>query len=104
MSEESQPISEFLPHLTILSILLVLEYWIFSSHATTLVGAGDFGPFVGIPIIVALVIIILIIIGFYSICGKTAMYKKIVSISLILFIVQMALIFLEYVVIATSVV
>jgi len=100
MSEESQLIPDFLPHLIVLAILSVLEYWTFMSHAANLTMAGDYGPLVGIPLLLSLILLIVISLGFYSICANKPLYKKIVSITLILFIVHMALVFIEYVVIA----
>jgi len=61
---------------------------------------GDYGPLVGIPLLLSLILMIIISLGLYSICENKPVYKKIVSITLILFIVQMALVFIEYVVIA----
>ena len=102
VTQQSQSIPEYLPHIIVLSVLFIVEYWVFMTHASTLIGAGDYGPFVGIPMIVAMAILMLGAIGFYSICGGTQIYKRIISISLVLFIIQVGLIFLEYVVVATS--
>jgi hypothetical protein len=100
MSEESQHIQKFLPHLIVLAILAVLEYWTFMSHASSLTMAGDYGPLVGIPLLLSLILLIVISLGLYSICANKPVYKKIVPVTLVLFIIQMALVFIEYVVIA----
>ncbi|MBS3793661.1 MAG: hypothetical protein KGY80_02085 [Candidatus Thorarchaeota archaeon] len=100
MSEESQHTPEFLPHLTVLVVLFVLEYWTFMSHVSSLTMVGDYGPLVGIPLLLSLILMIIISLGLYSICENKPVYNKIVSITLILFVVQMALVFIEYVVIA----
>jgi hypothetical protein len=102
MTQESQSISEYLPHIIVLAILLVLEYWIFIEHATSLTVAGDYGPMIAIPLILALVLICMIAFGLYSICKNTLIYKRIVSFSLMLFIVQIVCIFIEYVIFAVG--
>ncbi len=100
MTQESKSFNEYLPHLIVLAILLVLEYWIFTAHASSLTVASEYGPLIAIPLILALVLIVIIAFGLYSICGSTLMYRKIVSFSLILFIVQIVCIFIEYILIA----
>ena len=62
--------------------------------------AGNYGPMVAIPLILALIGIIMIVVGFYFMCGNNPSYKKIVSISLILFIITIVSIFAEYVIAA----
>lgn len=103
MTQESQSISAYLPHLTTLAILLVLEYWTLMSHGASLVGAGSSEPVIGIPFLLAIVLIVVIVFGFYSICNNRPKYERIVSLSLILFVIQMAFVFIEYVVLATGI-
>ena len=104
MAETGEKISEYLPHLSTFIILLVLEYWTFMSHAASIIGSGDYGPIVGIPLLVSLILIIVIAYGLISMSQKKSHYKKLVPISLVLFIIQMVLIFIEYVLIASDVV
>jgi hypothetical protein len=92
-----------IPNLIVLVTLLVIDYWIVMTHASTLIGAGDYGPLVGIPLIVAIVLAIVIVIGLKSICDNTYTYKQMTTISLILFVIEMLLIFLEYALIAVGV-
>ncbi|MGD2072905.1 MAG: hypothetical protein PVG65_05405 [Candidatus Thorarchaeota archaeon] len=102
MTEESQSFFEYLPHLTVLVVLIVLEYWIFMSHATLLPLISEIGDFVGIQLLLALVVIIIIVFGLYSICENKLIFKKLVSIALILFTIQMVLILVQYIMIAMS--
>ncbi|TFG04914.1 hypothetical protein EU538_11860 [Candidatus Thorarchaeota archaeon] len=102
MNEEHQSISGFLPHLTVFSVLLVLEYWTLTSQAALLLGSGDYGPLVGISVLISLLLIIMVAIGFYSMSKSTLTYKRIVPICLILFVVHMVYIFIEYAVIASN--
>ncbi len=94
----SQP--KFIPHLFVLLTILVMEYWVFTSQAPLLISAGDYGPLVGITLIVSILVILVVVFGLYSICGNSERYEKIVSISLILFIIQIVVLFIEYVIIA----
>ena len=100
METNSNSTYGFIPHLFVLTTLLVLEYWIFTAHVVMLPSAGDYGPLIAIPLVLALIGIIMIIVGFYYMCGNNPTYKKIVSISLILFIITIVSIFVEYVVVA----
>lgn len=100
METESNSINGVLPHLVVLATLLVLEYWIFTAHVTMLPTAGDYGPMVAIPLIVALIGMIMIIVGFFYMLGNNPRYKKIVSLNLILFVITIVSIFVEYIVVA----
>ncbi|MDF1538320.1 MAG: hypothetical protein P1Q69_05410 [Candidatus Thorarchaeota archaeon] len=102
MTEKTQPNWGFLPHLFVLLILLVLEYWIFMSHGSLLPLSGDFGALVGIPFFLGIALIILIVFSLYSILSNSPKYEKLTSISLILFMIQMVLVFIEYFLIAVS--
>lgn len=65
-----------------------------------LVSAGDYGPVVAIQVILAVVVIIIAILGLFFVCGNNPKYEKIVSISLILFIIHIVALFLEYIIFA----
>ena len=103
MSQETNNVLKAIPHLVVLITLLVIEYWILMTHASTLISAGDYGPLVAAPLLVALLLDILIVLGLKSICDGTETYKKMVTISLIIFLIQAFLIFIEYVLVAVGI-
>jgi hypothetical protein len=83
--------------------LLVLEYWTLMSHGESIIGAGDSGPVIGIAFLFAMILIVIVVFGFYSICSNRPKYERIVPLSLILFVIQIAFVFIEYVVLATGI-
>ncbi|MBD3404793.1 MAG: hypothetical protein GF411_01500 [Candidatus Lokiarchaeota archaeon] len=96
MSQDSQSLPEYLPNLVIFSVLLVVEYWAYVTHLGNLAFSGDYGPLVGIPMIIGLVIMLFVILGLYSISKSSEMHKKLLPIALILLLVQMVLMLFEY--------
>ncbi len=103
MTDENHSLTEVLPNLVVLLMLLFLEYSITMTLGPSLALVGDNGVFIGIPFVLALVLIILIVFGLYSICGKSTKYKMISNITLILFIIQVVLIFIMYLFFAIAV-
>jgi hypothetical protein len=97
MTDEKQSLTEILPNLIVLLVLLVLEYWTITTLGSSLALAGDSGIFIGLPFIVSIVIVLLIVFELYLVCGKATINKKVLSLTLLLFLIQMLLIVVMYI-------
>ncbi|TXT55678.1 MAG: membrane protein of unknown function [Candidatus Thorarchaeota archaeon] len=102
MSQEQSTLQKYIPHLIILSVLLVIEYWAFMTQISSFTLSGDYGPILGIISMVGLVLFTIIVLGFYTIISDSDKYKLMVKLSLFVFLIQMFLLFIGYVFIATN--
>ena len=89
MSEEKRDIVRILPPVVIFIVLLILENTFFSTYLAAIPSAGENGPIPGTQATLALIVMVLACLGLISICRDTSSYKKMASLSLVLFIVQM---------------
>jgi hypothetical protein len=96
MNAESRSTLRFIPHLAVLFVLLVYSISNLMGQPALLAGAGDKGPIVGIAMVIDMVTLVFIILGLNAVCREKESYGKMVTFSLLFFLVQLGYMFFEY--------